>query len=105
VLFTPPPRRTLWRALGAGSVVLGLLFAVLLGLRLVRAKAVSSGTPAAPRGAEVSRVTPPAAQLAFAAAEEPGLGQSLMSLQLESEQKGKAQLPSPPGASPLSQSR
>ncbi len=41
LLRRPGMRRPLWRALGAGSIVLGLLIAVLLGLRLARAKAVS----------------------------------------------------------------
>lgn len=47
-LALPRLRWSLWRALGASSLVLGLLVAALLGLRLVRPRAVSSGA-AVPR--------------------------------------------------------
>ena len=73
-LFTPPPRRTLWRAVGAGSVVIGLLVAVLLGLRLARAKAVSSGAPGSTRRAAVApripTALPPSVQVAYVAPPE-----------------------------------
>lgn len=55
-LTLPRLRWPLWRALGAGSVVLGLLVAVLLGLRLARTKAVSSGAALGPPPARLTRL-------------------------------------------------
>ncbi|HRI51520.1 MAG TPA: protein kinase [Pseudomonadota bacterium] len=54
-LAVPRLRWPLWRALGAGSVVLGLLVAVLLGLRLARTKAVSSGATLGQPPAQLAR--------------------------------------------------
>lgn len=55
-LTRPRLRWPLWRALGAGSVVLGLVVAVLLGLRLARTKAVSSGAALGPPPARLARL-------------------------------------------------
>lgn len=55
-LALPRLRWPLWRALGAGSVVLGLLVAVLLGLRLARTKAVSSGATLGQPPARLARL-------------------------------------------------
>ena len=100
LLFTPP-RRTPWRAVSAGSVVLGLVVvvAILLGLRLVRAKAMTSGAAGVARRAAAPPAAPRSAlpvQVAYAATADPyyELVQSLMSAQ---ESVAQPQLPAPPG--------
>lgn len=72
-LTLPRIRWPLWRALGAGSVVLGLLVAVLLGLRLARTKPGSSGAALGPPPAPFARwFAVPAVQAAQAGSPSAG---------------------------------